>query len=258
MLRRTLDLSGLLGKQDDSGPPVLEIGASDARITSCPNCARPIDASATICPGCGARFLLGVPIRRASVFVAAGAALGLLVGGIAIGSAMSVSEAISQPGASTAPVATDPVVRPGASVAPHSGASATSVAALRLAVQLNARLASGVPELQAALAGKPFRTLAVATALRALASDAAVGADAAAKMRPWVGGAEAQQALAAFYESVRVTAREGLSAGLANAAAYRASAAKMIEVLANVTIADQAARALAASVDVEVAPPLVP
>jgi hypothetical protein len=258
MLRRTFDLSGLLGKPDDSGPPVMEIGAADAKIASCPSCARPIDANAAVCPGCGARFLLGVPVRRASVFVAAGAALGLLVGGMAIGSAMSVSEAIGGPGESAAPVASDPVVRPGASLAPHSGASATSVAALRLAVELNARLSGGVPELQAALATKPFRTLAVATALRALASDAAVGADAAAKMRPWTGGAQAQQALAAFYESVRVTAREGLAAGLANAAAYRASAAKMIEVLANVTIADQAARELAASVDVEVAPPLVP
>jgi hypothetical protein len=243
-------LNVLRGRSADSKPAdeVMEIGAPDAEVVSCVTCARPIAAGAGRCPGCGTRYMLGVPYRRASVFLAVGAVVGLLFGGTAVGAAMSVASLASTipdtPGASVAP---DASRAPVASAGPVIDAPPVAVSALRQAVAINARLASGVEALRTSLAAQPFESFAVASTIRALAADAAVGADAASRMRSWGDATLAQAQLAALYDDVRAVARDALSSALANTDAYRASANRMLQVLGQVGVADAAARTVAES-----------
>jgi hypothetical protein len=243
-------LNVLRGRSGDQAAvdDVMEIGAADVEVVSCPRCNRPIASNAGRCPGCGTHFLLGVPVRRASVFIAVGAVVGLLFGGTTVGAAMTLQSTagptVLDPTASVAPVASR---APAASAAPAVVAPAAALSALRQAVAIDARLASGVDALRSSLAAQPFESFAVASTLRALAADAAVGADAANRLRPWADASAAQAQLAALYDDVRAVARDALTAALANTDAYRASANRMLQVLAQVTVADATARALAAS-----------
>ncbi len=253
-------LSTLRGRTSDRAgtEAPLHIGATDGEIVNCPVCSRPIVADARRCPGCGTRLLMGVPVRRASAFVAMGALAGLLVGGVVIGVAASIAQppatvtaAGVASGASGAGAASSAPM-PGASAVPlASAAPAASVAALRQAVAINGRLASGVDALRTSLAAQPFESLAVASVLRSLLADAGVGSGATTRLRPWAEADAARTALAALYDDVGTTARAGLANGLANGRAYRAAATDMIAVLGRVGAADDAARALATSVGVE-------
>jgi hypothetical protein len=234
-------------REQNAADEVMEIGAPDADVVSCLVCARPIAADAGRCPGCGTRYMIGVPYRRAGVFLTAGAVVGLLFGGTAVGAAMSISRVMASPvgpAASAAPAAS---TAPGRTSAPDIDAPPAALSALRQAVAIDARLASGVDALQSSLAAQPFESFAVASTLRALAADAAVGADAATRLGTWDDAALAQTQLAALYDDVRAVARNALSAALADTAAYRASAKAMLGVLAQVAAADTAARTLGAS-----------
>jgi hypothetical protein len=254
-------LRGRSARSGESDPvdDAMEIGAPDAEIISCLTCSRPIAASAGRCPGCGTRYLLGVPYRRAGVFVTVGAVVGLLFGGTAVGTAMTVANIDSTP--TDRPVAS---VAPGASQAPVASggpvvdAPPAALSALRQAVAIDARLVSGVDALRSSLAAKPFESFAVASTLRALAADAAVGADAANRMRTWADAAPVQAQLAALYDAVRRVSRDALSSALANTDAYRASADAMLGVLAQVAAADAAARTLGESAGLELPAPLSP
>jgi hypothetical protein len=246
-------LRGRTRNRTQGGEIALEIGSDDVRIVSCPVCSRPIVSDARRCPGCRTRLLIGVPLGKASTFAVAGGLLGLLVGVSGMIAVSAVTQpAVTQPAASTQVAAASSGPAPAASTAPVDPAvPATAVAALRQAVAINGRLDSGVDALKANLAVKPFDSLAVASVLRALAADAAVGSDAAARLRQWPSAAEARTALATLYDSVRTTARNGLAAGFANQAAYRTAAAEMLTVLSTVGTATDAARALGDSVGVD-------
>jgi hypothetical protein len=255
-------LSALRGKTADAetADAVFEIGAEGARIIECPTCSRPIDGGALRCPGCGTRFLLEVPLKRASVFLATGAVVGLLVGGSLMGAAASVSRPLGGAQSTAGPVPTaSGAVGPAASARP-GGAAAPPVAGagLRQAVAINARLASGVEALRTTLAAKPFESSEVASNLRALLQDASVGMDAATRLKGWGDAAAVHVQLVSLYEAVRSTARSGLSAALSNEAAYKTAGSRMISVLGGVTAADAAARALATDGGVVVPAPVGP
>ena len=61
-------------------PASIAIGEFDQTIFECPSCARPLALGARRCPGCGTRLLAGVTLGKASGFMAAGLAAGLLLG----------------------------------------------------------------------------------------------------------------------------------------------------------------------------------
>lgn len=255
-------LSALRGRGDDErgSEAPLEIGASDGLVVHCPVCSRPIVAEARRCPGCGTRLLMGVPARRASVFLATGALTGVLVGGLVVGSvALALQPAATTPGASAPVTGASAVPRGGASSAPAvTGAPAASVAALRQAVAINGRLALGVDDLRSSVATRPFDSFAVASVLRSLAADAAIGSDAAGRLQPWSDADAARTALTALYDEVRATARAGLANAFANGSAYRAAASDMIAVLGGLETADAAARTLAETVAIELPAPVTP
>jgi len=257
------------GRRADEDP-ILGIGELDARILNCPVCSRPIVSDARRCPGCRTRLLMGVSARKVGAFVAAGAVVGALVGGGIVGAAttalrpagaVSPASAAASPGAlspaSLAPGVADPVA-PAAPVVPAPAAPAAAIAALRQTVAINERLVSADAALRATLSAEPFESSAVASALRALAVDAAIGSDAAARLRPWEDAAEARAALAAVYDQVRSIARRGLAAGLANQGAYRSAATDMLDALAAVGAVDKTARGLAASVRLQLPEPDAP
>ena len=60
---------------------------------SCPKCGRPVADGLVRCSGCGTRILLGVAASRALLFLTTGAVLGLLVGGLSVGSILNASRA---------------------------------------------------------------------------------------------------------------------------------------------------------------------
>ena len=217
------------GRQVGEDEP-LEIGSSDARIVNCPVCSRPIVSDARRCSGCGTHLLLGVPVRRAGVLVTAGSLGGILVG-IAVVAAVSFAwQTVTAPPRDA--TGASPGAAPRITISP--AAPTAGVAALRQAVAINGRLLSSVDALKASLAAKPFESYAVATVLRSIASDAAVGADAANRLKPWRDADAARAGLAALYAQVRSTARSGLSAALGNTKAYKAAASEMLKVLGTV------------------------
>ena len=154
-------LNMLRGRSRDRTKPdeafeTYEIGASDSQIIGCPVCSRPIAANAGRCPGCGTRLMIGVPYRRAGIFIGVGAAMGILLGGTTIGVAMSVTRSSALPGSSAIPTASGgPGTGPRASGHP-ADAPLAALAALRQAVAIDARLATGVDALKASLATQPF------------------------------------------------------------------------------------------------------
>ena len=180
--------------------------------------------------------MIGAPYRRAGIFLGVGAIIGILVGGMTTGVALSVTRPSALPGS----VPYTALAVPGrARRASHpADAPLAALAALRQAVVIDARLATGVDALKASLATKPFELFAVASTLRALASDAAVGADAANRMRPWTSAGDVSGQLATVYDEVRATARDALANGLANTSANKSAATRIMTVLALVPAAD--------------------
>src|SRR4029079_19837812 len=68
---------------EENGPSSesLAIGEIDQTVFDCPRCSRPLAVGTRRCPGCRTRLMAGVPLSRASGFVAVGLAVGLAVGG---------------------------------------------------------------------------------------------------------------------------------------------------------------------------------
>jgi hypothetical protein len=235
----------------------MEIGAEGARTTSCPTCARPLALDAPRCPGCGTYLLLGVPAKRAGIFLVSGAVIGLVVGGSLIGSVVAARLAVVDGAAAQAtPAVVTGGTTPVASVAPGGGPAsaipATAQAALRQAIAMNGRLAATTVSLAAALEADQLDTHAIATLLRSVTADAAVGATASTRLESWDGAATLGPALADAYGRIRAVARDGLAARLSNEPAYRAAADAMLEELAALAGLDASARALAADADIEV------
>lgn len=247
-----------------AGPPApepLAIGETDKEIFNCPVCARPLALGAGLCPGCGTRLLVGVPARRASIFIAIGLIVGMMVGG----SAMAVIASIEStgPARAVAPAVTAPSAAPGASApapAPAVDVSVPSAAisALRQTALLNDRIVADANLLEIALRAGPSGTPDVARALRSLAADAALGTPMAKGVAAWAAGADVSADLSSFYRKIGATAKDGLSYSLANDRAYARAARDMLRVIDGMAALDATSRSLAAGAAFELPPVSLP
>lgn len=255
---RTMTSSALRGSGGvtSHAPETIAIGDPDVAIFGCPGCARPLVVGSRRCPGCRTWLVLGTPLRRAGAFVALGASVGMLTG-IVLGSGV-VTGALPPlvvPGQAAAPVTT-PVVSP----APASAAPVATLApamppmtaptgmlsALDQTAVMNSRIVAVVPALQAALASTSLDTPAVVRALRSLAADTSYGVEVAKRLEGWDRAALLAGDLGAFYAEVRASARDALAASVANEAAYRRAAERMLGTLGGVGALDALSRTLAA------------
>src|SRR2546423_6653572 len=237
----------------------IALSQADANIFNCPICARPLATGIRVqrCPGCRTRLVLATPTSRVAVFVSAGLLIGLVIASsvsVAAG-AFTASRTASapgpgasaRPGASSNPVGAraTPVATPVATIAPASRAALGQVAAL------DARLAGAAAPIRLALRDKDLDSAAVADMLRSLAADAAFGDDLASRLGTWDQAYALSLDLSNLYGSIRSTAREGLAASITNDPAYRATAQKMLAVLAGVAPLDKRLRDLARGADVQ-------
>jgi hypothetical protein len=243
----------------------LPIGEADANIFNCPACARPLGVGTSRCPGCSTRLIASIRLSRAVGFMAVGAMVGSLLGGGLVGVAWLVNgiEPVSA-------VHTTPVVAPsGAPIASAPIASArapvidpaippSALSALRQSALLNQRLVTDSAKLTAALAARESTSVEIARALRALAANAAFGDRIAPDVADWTDAALVSDGLTDFYATIGATAREGLAASLNNTGAYVAAGRAMLGVMDGLDDLDAAARALAASAQLELAPLTVP
>jgi hypothetical protein len=193
--------------------------------------------------------VLATPIHRVAVFVSAGLAVGLLFAFTwSVAAGVLSGPRTAGPGASHVPGSSNaPGVRPSGavpSIAPASRAALGQLAAL------DARLTSVAAPLRIALRDKDLDSAAVADLLRSLAADAAFGDDLASRLGTWDQAYALSLDLSNQYGSIRSTAREGLAASITNDPAYRATAQKMIAVLAGVPPLDKRLRALAETANV--------
>lgn len=229
-------------------PDAVSIGESDVNIFNCPICSRPLATGAHRCPTCGTRLLLSTPAQRVGVFVSAGVVLGLLFGWSfsAVVGAFTATH-VGSPAPSGAPGASAPVV---VIQTPAPTIAAVSRSAVSQAAALDARLAGAVSGLRLALRDKDLDSASVADQLRSLAADAAFGEDLASRLGAWDQAYALSLDLSNLYGSIRSTAREGLAASIQNDPAYRASAQKMLAVLASIAPLDKRLRDLAVSVDI--------
>jgi hypothetical protein len=250
------------GRRHEAEPAPLPIGGEDSEIFNCPTCSRPLAAGARRCPGCRTRLLLGVPLKRAGVFVAAGIALGMVLTTAFVAVSIGLgrpADAAAGPTPLPAATAGAPAVSPPpvATVGPPLPAIPTAaVAALERTAQMNARLAAHIPALTAALAEPSLDTFDVASILRSMTADAAYAAGAAERLGTWDDAADVSAGLGSVYAQMRATALEALSKSLASENAYRTAATRMLVVLAGLAPLDAASRDLAAEAGIEL--PAVP
>jgi hypothetical protein len=244
-------------------PEALPIGDEERTIFNCPVCARPLATGATRCPKCGTRLIMGVPAKRAGLFMAAGGVAGAMAGGllvavVALGSVLVRAGMVTPPATPT----------PSSSVTPSSSPLATTPepppdvppvarSALAQAGSLHVRLASAADSLEAALKARRLDTTEIARNFRTIASTASTGSEVAGRLVVWDDAASLSVQLSSFYGELRDTARSGLAASLTNEPAYRAAAEDMLSVLAQLPGLDAQARVLALEADV-VLPPLDP
>jgi hypothetical protein len=238
----------------EAEPDSLAIGEIDREIFGCPVCNRPLAVGTSRCPGCRTRLVMGVPMRRVSVFVALGTtgAIALVLTGATL---LSVVQAFAVRGGGTeaapTPAPTSPT-RPG-----HGGgATANRVpsvvrSALDQAAAINLRLVAATPQLKAALARSNLDGPAVAAILRDLAADATRGADVLGRFGSWSEADDVTVELEALYRDVRATARTGLAAAMTNDRAYRSAAQRMVSVLQRVGPVNQGIRSLATTTGIE-------
>ncbi|MGZ9161072.1 MAG: hypothetical protein ACXW4T_07885 [Candidatus Limnocylindrales bacterium] len=240
----------------------LPIGEADANIFNCPRCARPLGAGTSRCPGCGSRLVAGVRLGRAIGFVA----IGFLVGSALGGGTVAAVTVLTRPAAgadvqvppvvspSAAPIATAqpaPTTRP-APVDPTIPSAALS--ALRQSAVVNQRLLTDTERLTAVLKAKWPTGKDIAPILRSLAATAGFGDQAAPDIAAWADGAAVSQDYVTFYAAIGGAADDGLAASLSNNRAYVDAARRMMKIIGGITDLDAAARALAATANLELAP----
>jgi hypothetical protein len=237
----------------------MAIGEEDPNIFACPVCMRPLATGVHRCPGCRTRLVMGVPMRRASAFVATGLLVGVVIAGGILAGVGAIAGAgrpgPSQPAVGVVPSAsTSPTAAPTPSAAPTPvlpDVPPTARAALGQVGTLHVRLLEGAVDLQTHLAAPVLDTSAVARTLRSMNSNAAFGLDIAKRLATWDAATPLAADLTVLYEDVRATAREGLAASVRNSAAYEAAATEMLALVADLESLDADARALALTADVD-------
>jgi hypothetical protein len=243
----------------------LAIGEFDAEIFNCPGCARPLSVGTARCPGCSTRLIADVRATKVVAFVAVGLMVGGLLGAgitaaafVASGSATAAVDDPVVAAPSTAPIAaaSAPVVDPVPVVDPAVPAAAVS--GLRQSAMIDQRLATDGAALAETLSVASPSTAEIARALRALAANAAFGDRIAPSVGEWPAGEAVSTALVGLYADVGRVAREGLSASLNNRSAYVVAGQTMLALLDGLMDLDGEARVLARSIDLELAPLVLP
>jgi hypothetical protein len=247
----------------------LTIGEINQTVFDCPRCSRPLALGARRCPGCSARLVNGVILSKASTFVAAGLAIGLLAGGgagflLGLGQSAAgapallplatpagspsdhpiVASAAPSPSATAVPPTSTPSLDPGPG---GSALPPDARAALIQVVGANDKLAAARTNLQSALADRIFDASAVARTLRGISADSVQGEQLATRIAGWTGSGAVPSRLDDFYGTVHDAAVQSLIASVRNADAYRAAARSMVALLADLPVIDSAVRAAATS-----------
>jgi hypothetical protein len=243
--------------QEDKG---LAIGETDAHVFNCPACARPLRNGSWRCSGCGVRLIMGVTLRRALGILVLGMALGMPLGIVATVSAVTLSlpgppaAIVVIPSASPVP----PTAAPASQTPVVTTIPASAISALSGTTVVNGRISVDAATLSATLKKKGVETIEIARALRSLAADAALGIDLTSRLTPWADARTVQAELDTFYRGMADTAKTGLRASLADVAAYRKAGNAMLVVIADLAEVDAASRELAATIDVELPPVVIP
>ena len=235
--------------------PAVDAPSRGPRV-ACPTCGRPLGLLQTRCSGCGLRVLAGVPIRRGALLIVTGSLIGLIVGGsLAVALALAGRPAAPATGVPAASAA--PGVVPGASVDPSlvSGpVPPAAVTALRQVATIEDRILASDATLGKLYKAKSFNAVAAATSIRAIAADAAWGADVVDRLADWPAGAPIRAQLADFYQQVRQTARDALAVSINDAAKYKQSTKRMIRLLSSIPATKKAILALAAANHITIDP----
>jgi hypothetical protein len=246
----------------------ISIGEFDQTIFECPSCARPLALGARRCPGCGTRLIAGVTLGKASGFIAAGLAVGLLLGaggGFLLSARQAAAVAPASAAASAAPLSgsngtgspaptATATATPGPTATASSGTAGIPLATRTALVQvigMNDRLATADAGLRAALAASTFDSSDVAQILRSVSADSVFREQLADRIAAWPASSAVGAQLATFYGSIHDTAANGLVASVQNRAAYRAAATAMIKLLHGLPAVDAAVRAAAESAGVD-------
>ena len=250
-------INALRGRSNtgDTRPETPVIGEDDANIVDCPVCKRPLDAASRRCPGCRTLLIAGVQASKGAMFAAFGLAIGLMVGASAMGVAALGVRAPSTPStpvATSAPVAT---TAPVPTLAPGGGGSAlvpvAATAALKGTAAVNARIASTATPLSAALAAPNFDSQGVAQVLRRLNVEAGAAQALLPALNSWDDAGRVHAQLRDFYESLRTTANQALSASIRNDDVYKDAARTVLQQLAALPAISSASRDLAQTAGVE-------
>jgi hypothetical protein len=253
-------------------PPEIAIGETNARLFDCPSCARPLSNGTMRCPGCGARLIHGVRIKRAGGILALGVAVGVLFGGTATVAAIALSlrgaapvpAAVGATGsagplaAGTVPTTAVPTTTDPTDPTLPDGAPRAAVIALSGTAVVNGRITVDAITLGTTLARPAPSAIDLARVIRSLSADATLGLDQAQRLGPWRDAGPVMTKLEAFYHTMQEKARIALQFSLTDDASYRRSAAEMKTVLAGLADLDAASRALAATVELELPPVVVP
>lgn len=236
-------------KPVEAPPMMIGDESGTGGYVSCPSCGRPVADGLVRCSGCGMRILMGVAVPRALLFLTTGAVLGLLAGGLAVGSIMSATKAPG--GVTPAAVASHPGPsdsRASAAASPVKlNVDPLAASALRQVVSTNQQLATSLIELKHELRARSIDTGAVAATLRAMSAAATYGTSVVGYLSAWPDAAALQAGVGRLYAQVRAVAANGLGAQLASQAAYRSAANQMVTVLAGLPALQAAELVLGAS-----------
>jgi hypothetical protein len=255
-----MTINALRGRSNtgDTRPETPAIGEDDANIVDCPACKRPLDATSRRCPGCGTLLIGGVQASKAFVFSAFGLAIGLMVGASVMGvTTLSLqTTTVSTPSTPAATNAPAPTTAPVATAAPGGGTGSPLVpvaatAALKGTAAVNARIASTAAPLSAALAATDFDSQGVAQILRRLNVEAGAAQALLPALNSWGDAGTVHGQLRAFYDALRATANQALSASIRNDEAYKAAARDVLQQLAGLPAITSASRDLAGTAGVE-------
>ena len=264
--RRRAPAAPLAPEPTIAAPASYAIGELEQTVFDCPSCSRPLALGARRCPGCGTRLVNGVSFGKASIFIAAGLAVGLVLGGggatlfglsraaaaapaVAATASHAPSSGAHGAGASATPAAS---TTPSTSTSdPASRIPPTSRSALVEVIAANARFATNEAGLRAALAGRSFDASAVAQILRTVSADSVYAQQLADRVARWPASSAVGDQLGTYYRTVHDDAAAGLVASVQNKPAYRAAAVALVKLFAGMPALDAAVRstALAAGVD---------
>ena len=244
-----------------AAPNQLSIGQDEQEIFNCPVCSRPLAVGSGQCPNCQTRLVRGVQLTKASVFVAAGLAIGLVVGVGGTAGYVAVNSALT-PSATTHPTpgagasGTTGRGSNGGPTASGGGATGTVIvsaivsSSLQQSAAVNVKLAESSLALQAQLDRSTLDPEETAMVLRSIGSNAQFGSELAPRIGTWTDATDLSLDLATFYETVRETARDGLGISLRSTPGYRQAANDMVRTLRQLRALQTRAIKLAATADI--------